>query len=129
MPGKAADRLRRSRMDDLTDQVVASFAGSADPRFSEVMTALVRHLHAFAREVGLTEQEYFAGIDFLTRTGQSSGATRQEFVLLADVLGLSMLTVGLGDRTPPGATEPTVRAGRYDPRTSTSWSPRPAISG
>ena len=95
-------------MDDLTDQVVASFAGSADPRFREVMTALVRHLHAFAREVGLTEQEYFAGIDFLTRTGQISGATRQEFVLLADVLGLSMLTVGLDDRTPPGATEPTV---------------------
>lgn len=95
-------------MDDLTDQVVASFAGSADPRFREVMAALVRHLHAFAREVGLSEQEYFAGIDFLTRTGQISGATRQEFVLLADVLGLSMLTVGLGDRTPPGATEPTV---------------------
>jgi hydroxyquinol 1,2-dioxygenase len=95
-------------MDDLTDHVVVSFAGSADPRFREVMTALVRHLHAFAREVGLTEQEYFAGIDFLTRTGQISGATRQEFVLLADVLGLSMLTVGLGDRTPRGATEPTV---------------------
>jgi hydroxyquinol 1,2-dioxygenase len=95
-------------MDDLTDHVVVSFAGSADPRFREVMTALVRHLHAFAREVGLTEQEYFAGIEFLTRTGQISGATRQEFVLLADVLGLSMLTVGLGDRTPRGATEPTV---------------------
>jgi hydroxyquinol 1,2-dioxygenase len=95
-------------MDELTDQVVASFATAADPRLREVMAALVRHLHAFAREVGLTEQEYFAGIDFLTRTGQTCGATRQEFVLLADVLGLSMLTVGLGDRTPPGATEPTV---------------------
>lgn len=95
-------------MDELTDQVVASFAATAEPRFREVMTALVRHLHAFAREVGLTEEEYFAGIDFLTRTGQISTGTRQEFVLLADVLGLSMLTVGLGDRTPAGATEPTV---------------------
>jgi hydroxyquinol 1,2-dioxygenase len=95
-------------MDELTDQVVASFATAADPRFREVMTALVRHLHAFAREIGLTEEEYFAGIDFLTRTGQISSRTRQEFVLLADVLGLSMLTVGLGDRTPAGATEPTV---------------------
>jgi hydroxyquinol 1,2-dioxygenase len=95
-------------MDELTDQVVASFATAADPRLREVMAALVRHLHAFAREVGLTEEEYFAGIDFLTRTGQISSGTRQEFLLLADVLGLSMLTVGLGDRTPAGATEPTV---------------------
>ena len=63
-------------MDELTDQVVASFAATADPRFREVMTALVRHLHAFAREVGLTEEEYFAGIDFLTRTGQISTDTR-----------------------------------------------------
>lgn len=94
-------------MNELTEQVVASFAGAADPRYREVMTALVRHLHAFAREVGLTEQEYFTGIDFLTRTGQISTGTRREFVLLADVLGLSMLTVGLGDRA-QGGTEPTV---------------------
>ena len=72
------------------------------------MSALVRHLHAFAREVDLTEDEYFAGIDFLTRTGQISTGTRQEFVLLADVLGLSMLTVGLGNRNRRSATESTV---------------------
>jgi hydroxyquinol 1,2-dioxygenase len=72
------------------------------------MSALVRHLHAFAREVDLTEDEYFTAIDFLTRTGQISTGTRQEFVLLADVLGLSMLTVGLGNRKPPEATQSTV---------------------
>jgi len=94
--------------DDLTEAVVASFAESPDPRTKEVMSALVRHLHAFAREVDLTEDEYFAAIDFLTRTGQISTGTRQEFVLLADVLGLSMLTVGLGNRKPAEATQSTV---------------------
>jgi hydroxyquinol 1,2-dioxygenase len=92
----------------LTEAVVASFDGSPDPRMKTVMSSLVRHLHAFAREVELTEEEYFTGIDFLTRTGQLSTATRQEFVLLADVLGLSMLTVGLGNRKPPEATASTV---------------------
>ncbi len=94
--------------DDLTGAVVASFDHSTDPRTRTVMSALVRHLHAFAREVKLTEDEYFTAIDFLTRTGQISTDTRQEFVLLADVLGLSMLTVGLGNPKPPGATESTV---------------------
>ena len=94
--------------DDLTEAVVASFDGSASSRYQEVMGALVRHLHAFAREVDLTEDEYFTAIDFLTRTGQISTGTRQEFVLLADVLGLSMLTVGLGNRKPLPATQSTV---------------------
>jgi hydroxyquinol 1,2-dioxygenase len=94
--------------DDLTDAVVASFDHSASPRTKVVMSALVRHLHAFAREVNLSEAEYFTAIDFLTRTGQISTETRQEFVLLADVLGLSMLTVGLGNPSTSGATESTV---------------------
>ena len=94
--------------DNLTEAVVASFDGSPDPRTKTVMSALVRHLHAFAREVDLTEDEYFTAIDFLTRTGRISTGTRQEFVLLADVLGLSMLTVGLSNRKPPEATASTV---------------------
>lgn len=92
----------------VTAAVVESFDGSPDPRYRTLMTALVRHLHAFATEVGLTEDEYFQAIDFLTRTGQISGPNRQEFVLLADVLGLSMLTVGLGNPKPAGATAATV---------------------
>ncbi|NEA35978.1 intradiol ring-cleavage dioxygenase [Streptomyces sp. SID13031] len=94
--------------DELTDAVVASFDGSGDERTKTVLSALVRHLHAFAREVELTEEEWFAGIDFLTRTGHKSTGSRQEFVLLSDVLGLSMLTVGLGNKKPKGATESTV---------------------
>jgi hydroxyquinol 1,2-dioxygenase len=94
--------------DSLTDAVVASFDGSPDERTKQVLGALVRHLHAFAREVDLTEEEWFTGIDFLTRTGHLSTGTRQEFVLLSDVLGLSMLTVGLGNKKPKGATESTV---------------------
>ncbi|MFI5711070.1 intradiol ring-cleavage dioxygenase [Kribbella sp. NPDC051620] len=94
--------------DELTDAVVASFGGSQDERTKTVLSALVRHLHEFAREVELTEEEWFTGIDFLTRTGHKSTGTRQEFVLLSDVLGLSMLTVGLGNKKPEGATQSTV---------------------
>jgi hydroxyquinol 1,2-dioxygenase len=91
---------------DLTEAVVASFHGS--PRFNEIAESLVRHLHAFASEVELTEEEWFAGIDFLTRTGQITDDKRQEFILLSDVLGLSMLVVGINNRRPPQATESTV---------------------
>jgi hydroxyquinol 1,2-dioxygenase len=90
----------------LTDAVVESF--TTEGRFTTVMTSLVRHLHAFASEVELTEEEWFAGIDFLTRTGHTTDDKRQEFILLSDVLGLSMLVVGLNHRQPPEATESTV---------------------
>ncbi|GLZ28668.1 6-chlorohydroxyquinol-1,2-dioxygenase [Lentzea sp. NBRC 105346] len=77
----------------LTDQVVDSFGG--DDRLSHVMRSLVRHLHAFAEDVRLTEAEWAKAIDFLTRTGHITDDRRQEFILLSDVLGLSMLTVAL----------------------------------
>jgi hydroxyquinol 1,2-dioxygenase len=90
----------------LTDAVVDSF--TTEGRFTTVMTSLVRHLHAFASEVELTEEEWFAGIDFLTRAGHITDDKRQEFILLSDVLGLSMLVVGINNRRPPEATESTV---------------------
>jgi hydroxyquinol 1,2-dioxygenase len=68
----------------------------------------VRHLHAFVNDVQLTEEEWFAGIDFLTRTGHMTTDQRQEWVLLSDVLGVSMLVVGLNNRRPPEATDSTV---------------------
>ncbi len=102
------DDLQSAREQALTDQVVASFAGARSERFREVMTAVVRHLHAAAREVRLTEQEWFTAIDFLTRTGQACDDRRQEFVLLSDVLGLSMLTVGINAVPDPAITETTV---------------------
>jgi hydroxyquinol 1,2-dioxygenase len=72
------------------------------------MTSLVQHLHAFAREVKLTEAEWMQGIEFLTATGQKCDDKRQEFILLSDTLGLSMLTVAMNNDKPPGCTEATV---------------------
>lgn len=79
-----------------------------NPRLKEVLTALAVHLHDFAREVKLTEAEWLAGIQFLTRTGQMCDAARQEFILLSDTLGLSMLVTALNHAKPPGCTEATV---------------------
>src|SRR3954452_25142005 len=94
--------------EDLTQAVLASFAGAKSERFRELAESLVKHLHAFATEVQLSEDEWFAGIDFLTRVGHLTDDKRQEFVLLSDVLGLSMLVVGMNNRRPPEATESTV---------------------
>jgi hydroxyquinol 1,2-dioxygenase len=100
---------RRNLSDtELTQAVLDSFTTSGDPRFREVIESLVRHLHAFAAEVQLTEPEWFTAIDFLTRTGHITDDKRQEFVLLSDVLGLSMQVIGINHRFPGGATESTV---------------------
>lgn len=88
--------------------VTARTGANADPRLREVMTSLVRHLHAFAKEVELTQEEWDLAIDFLTRTGQICSPERQEFILLSDVLGLSMLVDAINNRRPEGATENTV---------------------
>jgi hydroxyquinol 1,2-dioxygenase len=102
-PGELAQRMQA-----LTDEVVASFDGARSPRAREVLQSLVRHLHGFAREVRLTEQEWGQAIAFLTRCGQITDERRQEFILLSDVLGLSMLTVAINAPQDPVATEPTV---------------------
>ena len=94
--------------DNITEAVLARIAGTPDPRLKQIMTSLVKHLHAFAREVSLTEEEWFEGIQFLTDTGHMCSGKRQEFILLSDTLGLSMLTVALNHRKPPGCTESTV---------------------
>ena len=99
---------RAVREQAVTDEVVASFEGAASPRYREVLQALVRHLHAFAREVRLTQGEWEQAISFLTRVGHITDDRRQEFILLSDVLGLSMLTVGINAPACPGATEATV---------------------
>lgn len=79
-----------------------------DPRLRTVMLSLVRHLHAFAGEVQLTEAEWFKSIEFLTRCGHITDDKRQEYILLSDVLGLSMLTIALNNEKPAGCTEATV---------------------
>jgi protocatechuate 3,4-dioxygenase beta subunit len=88
--------------------VAASFAGTPDPRLRQVMTSLVQHLHAFVKDVELTEEEWGFAIDFLTRTGHMSDEVRQEFILLSDVLGVSMLVETINHRTGGTSTESTV---------------------
>ncbi len=100
--------MRQFTEDNLTAEVVARLKNTKDKRFREVMTSAVKHLHAFAREVHLTEEEWFEGIKFLTAVGQKCDGKRQEFILLSDVLGLSMMVVALNHKTEPGATEATV---------------------
>jgi protocatechuate 3,4-dioxygenase beta subunit len=97
-----------AREQAVTDEAVARFDGTPSPRLREVLQSLVRHLHAFAREVRLTEAEWEAGIEFLTRVGHFTDEQRQEFILLSDVLGLSMLTVGINHPVDGAVTEATV---------------------
>jgi hydroxyquinol 1,2-dioxygenase len=97
-----------STEDSLTEAVIARLANDTDPRFRRIITALIRHVHAFVREVELTEEEWFEAIKFLTATGQKCDDKRQEFILLSDVLGVSMLVDAINHRRPEGATENTV---------------------
>ncbi|RPF38053.1 intradiol ring-cleavage dioxygenase [Streptomyces sp. TLI_185] len=92
----------------VTDEAVRSLHATTDPRLRELLTGLIRHLHAFARETRLTQQEWERAIGFLTATGQTCTDTRQEFILLSDVLGLSMLVETINGDRAAGATESTV---------------------
>ncbi|UOY02303.1 dioxygenase family protein [Blastococcus sp. PRF04-17] len=94
--------------ENITDLAVERWATAKDPRLAELMTALVRHLHDFAREVRLTEAEWMAAIQWLNRTGKISNEKREEFILTSDVLGLSMLVVQMNHRLDPRATPATV---------------------
>jgi hydroxyquinol 1,2-dioxygenase len=98
----------RTRPEDISAAAVASFSGCEDERLRELMEALVRHLHEFAREVGLTEQEWRTAIAALVDTGRITDERRNEFVLWSDTLGLSMLVDALANEKPPGATESTI---------------------
>lgn len=100
--------MRDFTADTITQAVLDSVADTPDPRLRETMGALVRHLHAFVREVEPSFAEWEAAIAFLTRTGQMCDAHRQEFILLSDTLGVSMLVDAINHRMPPGATETTV---------------------
>jgi hydroxyquinol 1,2-dioxygenase len=93
---------------NVTDAVLATFANTPDPRLKQIITSLVKHLHAFAREVNLTEDEWMAGIQFLTATGHLCDDKRQEFILLSDTLGLTTLKDVINHRQPQGVTEYTI---------------------
>lgn len=104
--GAAVDS--RTTPADITAAAADSFAVCADARLRELMQSLVRHLHAFAVEVALTEQEWEAAIRVLTATGRITDERRQEFVLWSDAVGLSMLVDAMAHEHPGNATESTV---------------------
>lgn len=93
---------------NVTEAVLLQFSSTPSPRLKEIMNGLVKHLHAFAREVNLTEAEWFEGIKFLTDTGHKCTGTRQEFILLSDTLGLSQLVCAQNNKRDARATEQTV---------------------
>src|SRR5438067_375179 len=83
--------MRQFTEDTLTDAVLARLKDAKHPRFKQIIASAVKHLHGFARDVQLTEEEWFEGIKFLTAVGQKCDDKRQELILLSDILGLSMM--------------------------------------
>lgn len=100
--------MRNLTETNLSDAVIAAMDGAKDARFKTIMTSLIRHLHAFIQEVGLTETEWLAGIRFLTAVGQKCDEKRQEFILLSDTLGATTMKDLVNNRKPPGVTEYTI---------------------
>ncbi len=105
--------MRNITEDNITDAVIASMQKAESPRTLEVLTALVRHMHAFAREINLTADEWDSGIQFLYDTGKISDEKRNEFILLSDITGMSSLTdlINRSDK----ATESSVLGPFYVP--------------
>src|SRR6187551_3452895 len=97
----------------ITAAVLARMDQCKDPRFRQVMTSLITHLHDFVREVKLTDAEWFGAIQFLTDTGKTVTDKRQEFILLSDTLGVSILVITLNHPAADGATDSTVQGPYY----------------
>src|ERR1700722_11983819 len=92
----------------ITQAVIGRLAESDDPRFTRVMTSLITHLHDFVRDVKLTESEWFSAIQFLTDVGRTCTEKRQEYILLSDTLGVSVLVITLNHPAGEGSAESTV---------------------
>jgi len=100
--------MRNLDENTITEEAIRRLEGCKDARFKEILTSLTKHLHEFAREVKLTEEEWMIGLEYLTAVGHKCDDKRQEFILLSDTLGLSMLVVALNNQKPVGCTEATV---------------------
>ncbi len=94
--------------DNSAEVVARRIADTTDPRFKKIMTVLIHHLHAAVKEIEPSQEEWFKAIQFLTATGHMCDDWRQEFILLSDVLGVSMLVDAINNRKPSGASESTV---------------------
>jgi len=99
---------RRFSEQKLTSEVLRRIRNTKNPRLKQVMAGLIRHLHAFVRDVKPTQEEWFKGIQFLTETGHWSTGKRQEFILMSDTLGVSMLVDAINYKASAGTTESTV---------------------
>src|SRR6516164_5344454 len=99
---------RNTTEDDITADVLQRFAEAPDQRLRQIMLGLVKHLHAFVKEVELTEAEWLQAIEILTEAGRMCSDKRQEFILFSDTLGVSMVVDLINHRKPDGATESTV---------------------
>jgi hydroxyquinol 1,2-dioxygenase len=108
MPDTPLTTPRNKTEDDITAEVLARFAATPDPRLRQIMASLISHLHAFVKEVKLTEAEWFQAIEILTEAGKMCSDKRQEFILFSDTLGVSMVVDLIDHRKPEGATESTV---------------------
>ena len=100
--------MRDFNEQNATAAVLDRLSRCQDPRTKEIATAIIIHLHAVVREIEPTMEEWCEAIEFLTSTGQMCDAKRQEFILLSDTLGVSMLVDAINNRRPSGATESTV---------------------
>ena len=100
--------MRNFDESNITSAVLERVRNASSPRTRQISEALVRHLHAFVREIEPTQAEWASAIEFLTRTGHMCSDTRQEFILLSDALGVSMLVDAINHRLPGNATETTV---------------------
>jgi hydroxyquinol 1,2-dioxygenase len=105
--------MRQFDEKSITPAVIARMAQSDDPRFREVMASLIMHLHDFVREVRLTEAEWITAIQFLTEVGKTCTEKRQEFILLSDTLGVSILVITLNHPAEGGTTDSTVLGPYY----------------
>jgi catechol 1,2-dioxygenase len=101
-------KTRFTTEDDITAEVKRRFEQTPDPRLREIMLSLTGHLHQFVKDVRLVEGEWWKAIEFLTATGQMCSDKRQEFILLSDTMGISMLVDLISNGKPAGATESTV---------------------
>jgi hydroxyquinol 1,2-dioxygenase len=108
MPEGQNGAPRAKTEDDITAEVLARFSATQDPRLRQIMLSLISHLHAFVKEVQLTEAEWFQAIEILTEAGKMCSDKRQELILFSDTLGVSMVVDLVDHRKPDGATESTV---------------------
>jgi hydroxyquinol 1,2-dioxygenase len=105
--------MREFDQESITQAVASRLAECDDPRFTRIMTSLVTHLHDFVREVSLTESEWLTAIQFLTDVGKTCTDRRQEYILLSDTLGVSVLVITLNHPADQGSAESTVMGPFY----------------